>query len=188
MSSNKLGRNEQCHCGSGKKYKKCCLQEDEYLRTLKTSYELFKKAASEGDDEQASGMVAFDNFFPDIAEKENRAFWANGRAPFKDDPYQLIEFYCQDPKCDCNRVIVAVTDIQKPKAGTILSVGFAFDRKDPDAGPYIDPLNPATKEGRAFYPMIKDMLETDLDYVTRLKRHYNLVKDKVKSPDFCPII
>ena len=24
----KLGRNEPCHCGSGKKYKKCCLDED----------------------------------------------------------------------------------------------------------------------------------------------------------------
>ncbi|EPQ4975886.1 SEC-C metal-binding domain-containing protein [Acinetobacter baumannii] len=22
---NKIGRNEQCPCGSGKKYKKCCL-------------------------------------------------------------------------------------------------------------------------------------------------------------------
>ena len=25
----KLGRNDLCHCGSGKKYKKCCLQKDE---------------------------------------------------------------------------------------------------------------------------------------------------------------
>lgn len=33
MSRNdKLGRNELCHCGSGKKYKKCCLAEDEALR------------------------------------------------------------------------------------------------------------------------------------------------------------
>jgi tetratricopeptide (TPR) repeat protein len=24
-----LGRNEHCHCGSGKKYKKCCLAQDE---------------------------------------------------------------------------------------------------------------------------------------------------------------
>lgn len=24
----KLGRNEPCHCGSGKKYKKCCLEKD----------------------------------------------------------------------------------------------------------------------------------------------------------------
>ena len=23
-----LGRNEPCHCGSGKKYKKCCLEKD----------------------------------------------------------------------------------------------------------------------------------------------------------------
>ena len=25
----RLGRNEPCHCGSGKKYKKCCLRKDE---------------------------------------------------------------------------------------------------------------------------------------------------------------
>ncbi len=24
----KLGRNDKCHCGSGKKYKKCCLERD----------------------------------------------------------------------------------------------------------------------------------------------------------------
>lgn len=29
----KIGRNELCPCGSGKKYKKCCLQKDEYRRT-----------------------------------------------------------------------------------------------------------------------------------------------------------
>lgn len=23
-----LGRNEPCHCGSGKKYKKCCIEKD----------------------------------------------------------------------------------------------------------------------------------------------------------------
>jgi hypothetical protein len=27
--SNSLGRNEPCHCGSGKKYKQCCLNKDE---------------------------------------------------------------------------------------------------------------------------------------------------------------
>ncbi len=29
MRSNKIGRNEPCPCGSGKKYKKCCLRKDE---------------------------------------------------------------------------------------------------------------------------------------------------------------
>ncbi len=26
------GRNEKCHCNSGKKYKKCCLAKDEFQR------------------------------------------------------------------------------------------------------------------------------------------------------------
>lgn len=29
---NLIGRNDACHCGSGKKYKKCCLQKDEQQR------------------------------------------------------------------------------------------------------------------------------------------------------------
>jgi hypothetical protein len=28
----KLGRNDPCHCGSGKKYKHCCLEKDEAKR------------------------------------------------------------------------------------------------------------------------------------------------------------
>src|SRR5262245_56347661 len=27
-----IGRNDPCHCGSGKKYKKCCLEKDEEAR------------------------------------------------------------------------------------------------------------------------------------------------------------
>jgi hypothetical protein len=27
-----IGRNDPCHCGSGKKYKKCCLEKDELAR------------------------------------------------------------------------------------------------------------------------------------------------------------
>lgn len=33
----KLGRNEPCHCGSGKKYKKCCQEMDEKLEVVKVS-------------------------------------------------------------------------------------------------------------------------------------------------------
>ncbi|PIS35810.1 hypothetical protein COZ78_01315 [bacterium (Candidatus Gribaldobacteria) CG_4_8_14_3_um_filter_42_11] len=31
----KMGRNDPCHCGSNKKYKKCCLGKDERKNTLK---------------------------------------------------------------------------------------------------------------------------------------------------------
>lgn len=29
----KLGRNDLCHCGSGKKYKKCCILEDQQYQS-----------------------------------------------------------------------------------------------------------------------------------------------------------
>lgn len=29
VKKDKIGRNDPCHCGSGKKYKKCCLSKDE---------------------------------------------------------------------------------------------------------------------------------------------------------------
>ena len=35
----KLGRNEPCHCGSGKKYKKCCLEKDQVLMRDASPYE-----------------------------------------------------------------------------------------------------------------------------------------------------
>ncbi len=35
--SNKLGRNDPCHCGSGKKYKKCCLHKDAVKKRNKES-------------------------------------------------------------------------------------------------------------------------------------------------------
>lgn len=34
----KLGRNEPCHCGSGKKYKRCCLESDQAILADASSY------------------------------------------------------------------------------------------------------------------------------------------------------
>jgi len=42
----KIDRNEKCNCGSGKKYKKCCLNEDSKnfkIETCVISYEKVKK-------------------------------------------------------------------------------------------------------------------------------------------------
>jgi hypothetical protein len=36
--NNDLGRNDKCHCGSGEKYKSCCLREDEKVRRLKKNH------------------------------------------------------------------------------------------------------------------------------------------------------
>jgi len=46
----KLGRNDQCRCGSGKKYKKCCLDKDETESKTKREEEM--KAARRSDAER----------------------------------------------------------------------------------------------------------------------------------------
>ncbi len=153
--------------------------EENYKRNIEKSRELFRAALVE--ELEDFGLVAFHEFFPDVAEAESRVFWSNERDPQTHEPYQIIEYYCADPKCDCNRVVLGVADREKIEQGTFLSVGFAFDRNDPEPGPYIDPLNPLTLEGRSLYPLIENMLQTDFDYITRLKRHYEMVKRKVKS-------
>jgi hypothetical protein len=44
----KIGRNDPCHCGSGKKYKKCCSANDEAAR----SAELAAAPAAAGAEDQ----------------------------------------------------------------------------------------------------------------------------------------
>ena len=34
-----IGRNDLCHCGSGKKYKKCCLQNDSKIKSTNIKLE-----------------------------------------------------------------------------------------------------------------------------------------------------
>jgi tetratricopeptide (TPR) repeat protein len=61
-----LGRNDPCHCGSGKKYKKCHLAEDESAIVVPT-------AAPDPDELLASGWRLFEQRRPGAAEKEFRA-------------------------------------------------------------------------------------------------------------------
>ncbi|HUU34021.1 MAG TPA: SEC-C metal-binding domain-containing protein [Vicinamibacterales bacterium] len=41
------GRNEPCHCGSGRKYKQCCLPNDELLAATARKAQAEEAAASE---------------------------------------------------------------------------------------------------------------------------------------------
>ncbi len=40
------GRNEPCHCGSGSKYKKCCLEKDDTARVAAAATKAAAEAAS----------------------------------------------------------------------------------------------------------------------------------------------
>ena len=73
FQSNTLGRNEPCHCGSGKKYKQCCLNKDEAAERAaraKAAEKAEKEKAEKGEKaEGASAPVAAPAKVPPRAPK-----------------------------------------------------------------------------------------------------------------------
>ncbi len=63
VSKEKISRNDPCPCGSGKKYKKCCLQKDEEI-SLKNIFKGYNQMTAEFEgtlDERTAGEIAHDN-------------------------------------------------------------------------------------------------------------------------------
>lgn len=58
--NDKLGRNDPCHCGSGKKYKKCCIDQDE-SHIVVADFELQRLRKTEGE-------VVNEHLFPYVEE------------------------------------------------------------------------------------------------------------------------
>jgi hypothetical protein len=56
----KIGRNDTCHCGSGKKYKKCCAARDDVARSAELAEAAARAAmvTREGPPEQGSALKA----------------------------------------------------------------------------------------------------------------------------------
>ncbi|WP_202927979.1 YecA family protein [Cyclobacterium roseum] len=77
----KIGRNDPCHCGSGKKYKKCCLHKDEEKEIFEASMESDSEELFPVEDFWEDSILDFDDddddmppfqMNPDISDEENR--------------------------------------------------------------------------------------------------------------------
>jgi hypothetical protein len=127
-------------------------------------------------------MMPFFQVEPDLAAKETRMitlFEQQGNIP--PGSYGLIELYCPDPDCDCRRVIINIVEKQHP-ATFLASIGYSFDRDEPDAGPYLDPLNDQCAYADDLLRMVKEIVLRDRRYVARLERHYATVKRAAADP------
>ena len=78
----KIGRNDPCHCGSGKKYKKCCFAADEAAQVadLAASQAAADQAAA---DAAASGAAPPPREDPGMARPKPRSQPTAGRATRK---------------------------------------------------------------------------------------------------------
>lgn len=132
-------------------------------------------------------VIPFHKYFPDMARTECRAATVFGRDDLPDDEYGLLESYCDDPACDCRRVMLNVAS--RKQNDILATVSFGFDPKDPMRGPFLDPLNRQSQHAPALLKLVESILQ-DSQYVARLERHYRLVKEaaakKSRGPNANP--
>ena len=118
----------------------------------------------------------------DMAARETRVItlWQPERG-IPPGEYGLIEFYCPDPACDCRRVILNVAEERHPER-FLASISYGFDRDDPEAGPYLDPLNEQSPYAFALFDLVCELVLSDPAYLARLERHYRLMKQAAADP------
>ena len=124
-------------------------------------------------------MVPFFQICPALAKAETRSFAlvAKDRAGIPKGEYGLVESYCTEPDCDCQRVMLTVLGRNSGQVEATISLGFNPD--DEMSEPFLDPLNPQGAYAENLLGFVAAMVVEDVEYFERLKRHYAITKQIV---------
>ena len=87
-----IGRNEQCPCGSGKKYKRCCLQKNQMIEFTKNKI-LYAKGLYNNMESKIHEYSNSSDFHSDEIECKNRFYISNGSNPIIDKQYSTYFMY-----------------------------------------------------------------------------------------------
>jgi hypothetical protein len=142
-------------------------------------------------------MIPFMERFPGVGARETRSVTVLQRQDLPEGEYGFVELYCDEPGCDCRRVMI---DVLRPETGwskvwATISYGWEsldFYREwgvgDSDPiqiqGPYLDPLNPQTQYSSALLNLFRFLVQSP-EYVARLQRHYQMFRESIDRADNC---
>jgi len=136
-------------------------------------------------------MTPFMEKFPELGRRETRSLLVTPGNDLPAGEYGYIEFYCDEPGCDCRRVTICVMrpDTGWSKIWATISYGWEspdFYQKwsaasDPIEmqGPCLDSLNAQTACSSVLLDLFRIVLQSP-DYVERLKRHYRMFRDSLE--------
>lgn len=141
-------------------------------------------------------MRPFVELFPEQGARETRSITVTGHETLPDGPYGYFETYCDEPGCDCRRVILLVL---RPETGWRrfwATIGYGWESLDfyrhwgtapwtpaevrDMKGPYLDPLNEQSEHA----PVLLEYFESTVltpDYIDRLKRHYQMFREAIRA-------
>jgi hypothetical protein len=130
-------------------------------------------------------MMAFDTVFLDVAKRESRAIQTVDAAGTP-ATFVFRELYCDEPGCDCRRVLLHVHWVEGKCIAASISYAFERPRRRDEKQISLDPLNPQSERSRDLLALFTEMIEEDGAYRAGLIRHYEMWKqviDRASHPD-----
>jgi hypothetical protein len=131
--------------------------------------------------------------FPKIAEKDTRTFAVLDDSGLLKNQYGLFETYCNDPACDCQRVLLNVIDLKTGETSAIIAFGWKSKEFYSNQigtsnentlhsikGPALDTTGPKTEKANLLLEQVGYILK-DKSYIGKLIRHYNMFKETIMT-------
>jgi hypothetical protein len=144
-------------------------------------------------------MAPFYEEFPDLAFAETRSATVRGYKGLPDGSYGFLEYYCNEPNCDCRRVFITVIS-QDTEDETLATINYGWENaeyyiewmgSDEDIenlkGPALAPW-PAKQTKLAPYllKLFKEVALEDEAYIKRLRRHYSTFRKAIDAKHSFP--
>src|SRR5947208_1593470 len=95
-------------------------------------------------------MIPFMERFRELAARETRSVTVAGRTEIPDGEYAFVEFFCDEPACDCCRVMIVVLKSDTGWSKIWASINYGWESLDfykRWGGPWVtDSVNPQEEE------------------------------------------
>lgn len=117
-------------------------------------------------------MKAFDSVFLEVASRETRALHLSDRRGRTTGTWLFREFYCNDPRCDCRRVMILVEHVETQQIVAAINYGFEPSTRRDEPQLSLDPLNPQSELSDDLLELFADMIAKDHAYRRLLLSHY----------------
>jgi hypothetical protein len=136
--------------------------------------------------------TAFFTYFPEIAEKETRVIQFFSGSELAGDTLVLFELYCDEPKCDCRRVMLNVFSEKRKEYVATIAFGweneafykkwYPYGNKDDIKelkGPALNTMSRLTDISEFVFKTVAEEVLPQQDYIDRIERHYYLFRKQV---------
>jgi hypothetical protein len=137
-------------------------------------------------------FVPFHDKFPELGHQEMRSLTLLQDTDVPAGQYGLMEMYCDEPACDCRRVLFSVLSVEKVQIVAVISYGWESPQfytnwmgtDDPEVirelkGPSLTISSPQSPLAPAILSLVETLILQDQRYIERLKTHYALFREAV---------